>query len=251
MAVFHNQSGSHSCPLAQAPGSSIRSKSVLFQPGVADPIRISHVGECSLLFEFCSKPDLEVQRRIWLLADALRGAYDTFEVTLGVGNLLVIYDPLSTEPSIIRDIVCSAWEDTYGAKAPGRLIEIPVIYGGDGGIDLVGVAEATGLLPSEVVRIHADAEYVVAALGAHPGYAYLIGLDDRLFISRRTVPRQSLPANSIVIAGGLGGITGCASASGWHVLGRSRLTFFDAFRRPPALLSAGDRVKFHAEKVIA
>lgn len=223
----------------------------MFRPNLAGPIRTSHVGEAALLFEFCSRPDLETQHRIWLLADTLRGFCKECEITLGVGNLMVIYDPLSTEPASIQDIVHSAWDKTRGATAPGRLVEIPVTYGGTYGIDLKSVAVTTGLSPTEVVHIHTEAEYVVAALGAHPGYAYLIGLDERLFIARRPVPRLSLPANSIVIAGGLGGITGCASASGWHVLGQSDLSFFDAFRDPAALLSAGDRVKFHAETVVA
>ncbi|MDQ6861362.1 MAG: carboxyltransferase domain-containing protein, partial [Verrucomicrobiota bacterium] len=36
------------------------------------------------------------------------------------------------------------------------------------------------------------------------------------------------------------------SPGGWHVIGRTRLRLFDAEADPPALLQAGDRVRFRA-----
>ncbi|HSM50236.1 MAG TPA: carboxyltransferase domain-containing protein, partial [Thermoanaerobaculia bacterium] len=35
-----------------------------------------------------------------------------------------------------------------------------------------------------------------------------------------------------------------ATPGGWHLLGRTAAALFDPHREPPALLAAGDRVRF-------
>lgn len=133
-----------------------------------------------------------------------------------------------------------------GAVPGGRVVEIPVRYGGEDGPDLEALALARGLAPDDVVALHTAPEYVVHFLGFMPGFAYLGGLDPRLATPRRAVPRTLVPAGSVGIGGAQTGVYPLASPGGWQLIGRTALALFDPAREPAALLAAGDRVRFRA-----
>jgi inhibitor of KinA len=128
----------------------------------------------------------------------------------------------------------------------GELVEIPVCYGGEFGPDLEGVAASSGLAAEEVVGLHAAGEYRVHLVGFVPGFPYLGGLDARLHTPRRESPRTAVPARSVGIGGEHTGIYPVESPGGWQLIGRTPLRLFDADRERPALLRAGDRVRFRA-----
>lgn len=126
----------------------------------------------------------------------------------------------------------------------GRLVEVPVWYGGEAGPDLAAVAARVGLTEDEVIRRHAGAGYVVMQLGFTPGFPYLYGLPGELALPRLATPRVRVAAGSVAIANGQCGIYPVASPGGWHVIGRTPLRMFDPSWVPPARLQAGDRVRF-------
>lgn len=121
---------------------------------------------------------------------------------------------------------------------------IPVSYGGTDGPDLEEIAEATGLTPTKVIELHEQATYRVATIGFAPGFPYLSGLPDALFIPRKMTPRRSVPGGSVAIAAGQAGIYPMESPAGWHILGRTDLNLFDPKAERPALLKTGDTVRF-------
>lgn len=123
----------------------------------------------------------------------------------------------------------------------GRLVELPVVYDGP---DLAEVARTTGLPEPEVVRRHTAPEYLVAFLGFAPGFPYLVGLDPALHVPRRETPRTRVPAGSVGLAGAQTGVYSTATPGGWQLIGRTDAVLFDVERTPPALLSAGDRLRF-------
>ncbi len=123
-------------------------------------------------------------------------------------------------------------------------VVIPVMYGGEGGPDLLDVARATGLAPAEVVTHHAAASYQVGAIGFSPGFAFLIGLPPALTTPRRTTPRTRVPAGSVGIGGAQTGIYSLPTPGGWNLIGQTTVRLFDPEREPPSLLRAGDRVRF-------
>lgn len=213
---------------------------------MASFVKVSRVGEAALLFEFTDVLCDNTQNRVLDLDGRLRAARPDLEIMPGIGNMLVMYNPLADAAPALEAWVRDHWAASRPTPPAGRLHDIPVDYQAGFEYDIPAVAQATGMTPDEVIERHQAAEYTVATLGAHPGYAYLLGLDERLFIPRRRVPRVSIPVNSIVIAGGMSGTVGCQSASGWHILGLSPVYFFDASRQPPALLAPGDRIRFHA-----
>lgn len=126
----------------------------------------------------------------------------------------------------------------------GRLIEIPVCYGGEYGPDIEEVAAHTGFAPAEVARRHAAAEYRVHAIGFVPGFAYLGGLPPELHTPRRKSPRPQVAAGAVGIGGAQTGVYPLATPGGWNLIGRTPLRLFAADRAEAALLRAGDRVKF-------
>lgn len=126
-------------------------------------------------------------------------------------------------------------------QSHGPLVEIPVVYDG---VDLDEVALATGLSPQQVIEIHSSVVYSAAFLGFTPGWAYLVGLPPSLQLPRRSTPRTSVAAGSVAIANEFTGVYPTVSPGGWHLLGRTSATMFDVDRAKPALVMAGDRVRF-------
>ncbi|MEP7112372.1 MAG: 5-oxoprolinase subunit PxpB [Ilumatobacteraceae bacterium] len=126
-------------------------------------------------------------------------------------------------------------------RADGPIVEIPVVYDG---VDLDEVASSTGLSAERVVEIHSSEIYSAAFLGFTPGWAYLVGLSPELRLPRRSTPRTSVAAGSVAIANEFTGVYPTTSPGGWHLLGHTDETMFDVNRGKPALVMAGDRVRF-------
>lgn len=127
-----------------------------------------------------------------------------------------------------------------------RTVEIPVCYGGEFGPDLEALAKLHGIDIAEAISLHEGADYLVAAVGFVPGFAYLYGLPEILTTPRLATPRPRVPAGSVAIGGGQTGIYPLETPGGWQVIGRTPLRMFDAERSPAAILSVGDTVRFRA-----
>jgi inhibitor of KinA len=125
-----------------------------------------------------------------------------------------------------------------------RLVEIPVCYDPEFGLDIDDVARHAAISPSEVIRLHSTAEYRVACIGFVPGFPFLAGLPKELATPRRDVPRKQIPPGSVGIGGAQTGIYPLRSPGGWNLIGRTPLRLFDPQKNPPALLRAGERVRF-------
>jgi KipI family sensor histidine kinase inhibitor len=109
----------------------------------------------------------------------------------------------------------------------------------------------TGLSVAEIVRIHSAPLYTVYALGSHPGYCYLGGMDARIATPRRAVPVVRLPGGSVSIGGIQTGVSASDGPSGWNTIGRTAMDFFDPKHEPPALLAPGDRIRFTVLRIEA
>ena len=108
------------------------------------------------------------------------------------------------------------------------------------------VAQLTGLAPSEVIAAHTGSLWRVAFGGFTPGFAYLVGGDERLQVPRRSEPRTRVPAGSVALAGEFGGVYPRETPGGWQLIGRTDATLWDLEREQPALLIPGMHVQFRA-----
>ena len=126
----------------------------------------------------------------------------------------------------------------------GKTVEIPVVYGGEHGPDLAETAAMSGLSESEVVALHTSSPYFVAFLGFSPGFPYLLGLDPRLAVSRKPVPRTIVPRGSVAIGGNQTGLYPTVTPGGWQIIGRTPISVFENedFEKP--IFQPGDQIQF-------
>ncbi len=127
------------------------------------------------------------------------------------------------------------------AVARSRTVEIPTIYDGP---DLAAVAEASSLTVAGLVALHASRAYRAHFLGFLPGFAYCGTLDPRIVAPRLARPRARVPAGSVAVAAGQTAVYPLDSPGGWRLIGRTRVRLYDPAADPPALLRAGDLVRF-------
>lgn len=120
---------------------------------------------------------------------------------------------------------------------------IDVVYDG---MDLDEVSTLTGLAPNEVIAAHTGSLWRVAFGGFTPGFAYLVGGDERLQVPRRSEPRTRVPAGSVALAGEFGGVYPRETPGGWQLIGRTDARLWDIEREQPALLIPGMCVQFRA-----
>ena len=164
-----------------------------------------------------------------------------------IDTLLVCFEPLlSSHAALAAHLLTLLADPAPPMHTAGRLIEVPVRYGGDHGPDLETVAAQLGLSPAEVVALHSDRPLPVLMIGFAPGYAYLGGLPLALHLPRRATPRSAVPAGSVAIATGMTGIYPARLPGGWHLIGQTAIVLFDPAADPPALLRPGDSVRFVA-----
>lgn len=207
-------------------------------------VRIREAGDSALLAELEAVVDPAVNARAIGIAAAVRAQRipGVRDVASTFHSVAVSFDPLVVDGSTMRAALREAGQ-LPPPRATGRIIEVPVTYGGEAGPDLADVAAFAGCTPSEVIERHART-YRVYMLGFLPGYPYMAAVDDRIAAPRRATPRVRVPAGSVGIAGRQTGIYPRESPGGWQVIGRTSLTLFDPEVTPPALCAPGDEVRF-------
>ncbi len=198
-----------------------------------DPIQCFPLGDQALLIG-ASDP------LAWMAAIDQAALPGVVDLVPAKESLLVVFDPAATSFATLRRQI-RRLQPQPGAARLGREHTIPVRYDGP---DLAEVAGRCGLTVAGVITLHSQETYTVALIGFLPGFPYLDGLPARLHLPRRDSPRPKVPAGAIAIAGAQTGIYPQASPGGWHILGTTTSALFDAAQWPPALLSAGDTVRF-------
>lgn len=209
-----------------------------------DDIRTYWLSETAAMLETTGASTLDTQRRIWKLAEQFRLRPHVREVVPGMNNLSVELDPAAPHAEDLPDQLREIWSNSSPTTLESRQMDIPVEYGDEAGPDLDEVARHSGLSPADVVRMHCAGLYTVFFLGFLPGFAYLGGLDPRLATPRRRDPRVAVPAGSVGIGGEQTGVYPWTSPGGWQLIGRTSMRLFDSAWASPALLSAGDTVRF-------
>ncbi len=208
--------------------------------------RVLRVGDAALSVDFGEALDPALAARVRALDASLTtlplaGVRESWPTCRA---LLVLYDP---DVALFDDLAADLRRRAGRAEpppAPTRTHVVRVRYGGDDGPDLADVARACGLRETDVVALHTGREYDALMLGFLPGFAYLGLLPPELELPRRATPRARVPSGSVAIAGRQTGVYPASSPGGWHLIGRTSARLFDARHDPPALVRAGDRVRF-------
>ncbi|WP_224997385.1 5-oxoprolinase subunit PxpB [Cesiribacter sp. SM1] len=212
------------------------------------------LGDTAMVLQFGEQISPEVHLKIQAFAALLEKntLAGIVEWVPAYTTLTIYYAPLlignggSEDPYdvLYRHLASLAAKLENIAPMPGRLVEIPVCYGGSFGPDLDIVAAHHNISPEEVIAIHSQQEYTVYMIGFAPGFPYLGGLSKKIACPRKAAPRSSVPAGSVGIAGLQTGIYPISTPGGWQLIGRTPITLFGYCKQPPSLLQAGDRLRF-------
>jgi KipI family sensor histidine kinase inhibitor len=197
-------------------------------------IEVRQAGERALLLEL---PDNDAAVRV--AARLAANCPELVDVVPGHCTVLATWAADSRRAQVLELAEAALRDDE--AAVSGAAHEIPVRYDG---VDLHEVAELTRLSPEEVAARHQQSDYVVGFLGFSPGFGYLLGGDERLHVARRAEPRVRVPAGTVALGGPYSGVYPRESPGGWRLIGSTETVFFDPARHAPALLAAGDRVRF-------
>lgn len=210
------------------------------------PPTIKSYGDHAVLVEWTTDGFSEaVNDTIHALAAHLRESQKYIEVVPGYDSLVCVFDlglrSLETSKRHIEDVLS---RETLNDVKTGKLIEIPVNYGGEFGPDIDTICTSAKLSVDAVIALHSQFEYRVCMMGFIPGFTFLSPAPTELHHPRLETPRAKVPAGSIGIANWQTGIYGLESPGGWQIIGQTSLSIFDARRDPHFLLNAGDRVRF-------
>jgi 5-oxoprolinase (ATP-hydrolysing) subunit B len=212
------------------------------------PPRLLPSGDSAITVEFSRNIDDTANQRVLALErtltrDPVAGVTETVPT---YRSLLVHYDPVLIDFGTLSEKLAVLAQLPVPVTTKARRWRIPVVYGGEHGIDLEDVAKTLNTTPDDIVARHVAGDYRVAMIGFTPGWSYLSGLQDSLPMSRRQNPRLLTPAGTISIGGVQTGVQCLAGPSGWHLLGQTAVRTYQLHRDPIFLLEPGDRVTFSA-----
>ena len=210
------------------------------------PPRLLPSGDSAITVEFSRNIDDAANRQVLALDRAMASApvEGVTETVPTYRSLLVHYDPLRISFEALGESILALAKLPVQAAGKTRRWRIPVVYGGEHGIDLEDVAKALNTTPDDIVARHTAGDYRVAMIGFTPGWSYLSGLSDALQMPRLQDPRLLTPAGTVSIGGVQTGVQCLAGPSGWHLLGQTAVRTYQLHRDPTFLLEPGDAVNF-------
>lgn len=212
-----------------------------------EKVRYLISGDCAVSVEFGNAicPEINEKIRAFKLALEEEEPEGIVETIPTYRSLLVIYRPEIIRYQALVKKLSILMERLDQIQVPSpKVVEIPVLYGGIMGPDLEAVASHCGLSADEVVKIHSSGTYLIYMLGFIAGFPYLGGMDRRIAAPRLKTPRLRIEGGSVGIAGEQTGIYPVASPGGWQLIGRTPVRLYDPERECPALLEAGQYIRF-------
>ena len=211
--------------------------------------RVVPAGDSAILIELGSEIAPEISSMVFALTDLIKdaGLNSGLEVLPTYRSVLVYYDPLVSSYVEMFDALNGALErlvEPVNVNSSLKIIEIPVVYGGDDGPDLDFVADHAGITEETGIELHSGTDYRGYMLGFSPGFPYLGGLDERIAAPRLKTPRVLVPAGSVGIAESQTGVYPNAGPGGWRIIGRTSVPLFDVNSSTPSLITPATKVRF-------
>ncbi|MEM8899326.1 MAG: 5-oxoprolinase subunit PxpB [Bacteroidota bacterium] len=204
-------------------------------------------GEQGYLIQFDEKISLDISHKVHQLTHAL----ETQSIP-GIKSLIPAYSSLTVyiDPHNFRlsqlESFLESWQ-AYEAdhQAEGRILKIPVCYGGKYGPDLESLAEYHQLSAEEMIILHCNNLYRIYNFGFLPGFAYLGNVPTEKASPRLGTPRTRVAAGSVAITGKQTAIYPSETAAGWQVIGRTPKSVLNPALEVPFLFKAGDQINFY------
>lgn len=229
----------------------IMRRSELYTMNKLDNVRMLNASEQGLVVEFGTEVSPEINAQVQQLSRAIisKNLPEIIEVVPTYRSLMIYFDPIKLSRNDLIKLInelLSGMQGQDAKKSGGRVVSVPVCYGGEYGPDLGFVAEHNGLTKEEVIEIHTSRPYLVYMLGFTPGFPYLGGMSEKIATPRLATPRVKIPEGSVGIAGTQTGFYPIESPGGWQLVGRTPIKAFDPKIDKPFMFDSGDYLHFKA-----
>ena len=162
----------------------------------------------------------------------------------GYSSILFTLNKMANIDDTIQAVENSLDVVQNSEQPKAKLVEVPVLYGGNYGNDIQRVVQFSKLSEGEIIQRHQSGNYLVYFLGFSPGFPYIGGMDQELTTPRLQTPRKRVPQGSVAIAGGQTGIYPFPSPGGWNLIGRTPIEIFNLSSPQNSLIQMGDMVQF-------
>ncbi|TAJ38882.1 MAG: 5-oxoprolinase subunit PxpB [Reyranella sp.] len=214
-------------------------------------VRYLSCGDTAFTVEFGNEISPEINARVMALhvaidrAKAVGELPGVVETVPTMRSLMVAYDPLAASRAELQPRIDALIARGLPTGLASRRVTLPCCYDDpEFASDLAEVAKRTKKTVEQVIAAHLASPFKVYVLGFMPGLAYIAGLDQTLYLPRRSQPRVRVPRSSVAIAMDMTTIYPFESPGGWHLIGRTPLWMFDKRREQPVFLAPGDSLSF-------
>ena len=204
-------------------------------------------GDSAILIDWHAEISISISNDILEFYKKIKDLKDTniVEVIIGYSSLTIVFKKRITD--YFKEV--KSLKEVYNLKdisfkRTTFIWQIPVCYDVDFGKDLQEMSNITKLEISEIITLHSEKLYRVYFIGFLPGFCYLGGLNERLFLERKPNPRLHVAKGSVAIGGKQTGIYPAESAGGWNIIGKTPVDFFNVCLEHPCFVKAGDFIKF-------
>ncbi|MDI1246648.1 MAG: 5-oxoprolinase subunit PxpB [Rhodoferax sp.] len=216
--------------------------------------RLLALGDAAWTLEFGNDISAALNARVTGVADRINQVRQQLPLLASVTDvvptyrsLTVHFDPRDAHADDLGTWLLALGKEGHTDERKGRQWRLPVCFDKDFAPDLPTLAAAKGLSEDQVIERLLAAEFRVYMIGFLPGFPYMGGLPAELSMPRLASPRQRVPKNSIAVAGAMCSVYPWESPGGWNLLGRTPVPLFDLqHAEQPAMLAAGDRVRWYA-----
>jgi len=203
--------------------------------------------ENAILIQGPSKIDEILLETLLFYKKSIEKFYDKLiiEVILSYNSLLIYY--ASTIEDVYGEILTlkSLFSDgSSNQMLKKRLWRIPVCYSVSLAPELSSFSANKSMDIDEVISLHTAPLYTIYFIGFLPGFLYLGGMNKKLVTPRKSTPSLKLEKGAVAIGGNQTGVYPCDSPGGWHVIGKTPLSFFDVNSKNCCFVSPGDKIQF-------
>ena len=183
----------------------------------------------------------------FIVVEEVKGIKDiipSYHTLTLIYDIELIDEPIAFANNLIEKYASNR-KTTISSAAVNKIIEVPVCYDENFGIDLISMSKKINLSITEIIKIHTENIYQVYCLGFMPGFAYMGDVKTTIQMARHPQPRQNVSAGSVGIAGAQTGIYPMHSPGGWQIIGRTPIKIFDKNPKVLSKFKMGDQIKFY------